>query len=78
MKRYIGEEELIELKKVIDSQKLWKRDGSFVRKFEAAFSEKMGVKYAIGVNSGSSGQQATPERRLNVFFQRFGLIQYVL
>jgi perosamine synthetase len=54
MKRYIGEEELIELKKVIDSQKLWKRDGSFVRKFEAAFSEKMGVKYAIGVNSGSS------------------------
>lgn len=54
MERYLGKEELDNLKKVINSQKLWKRDGSFVRKFEAAFSEKMGVKYAIGVNSGSS------------------------
>ncbi len=58
MERYIGKEELNLLKKVINSQKLWKKEGTFVRQFEKAFSKHLGTKYVIAVNSGTSALES--------------------
>jgi len=58
MEKCIGKEELALLKEVVDSQMLWKRDGSFVGKFETEFRKHLGVKHAVSVNSGTSALEA--------------------
>ena len=58
MSRCIGKEELKLLEKVIYSEKLWKEEGTFVRKFEREFGEHIGTKYVIAVNSGSTALEA--------------------
>ncbi|MDD5678154.1 MAG: DegT/DnrJ/EryC1/StrS family aminotransferase [Kiritimatiellae bacterium] len=58
MDKYIGRQELALLKEVIASQKLWKKEGAFVRKFEEEFGKHLGVKHAIAVNSGTSALEA--------------------
>ena len=54
----IGEEEKAAVADVLNSQSLFRYQGpKFLGKvsaFEAAFAEKMGVKYAVGVSSGTS------------------------
>jgi len=57
--RYIGEEELEALEKVIESQQLWRgKNGGFVAKFEDAVAKYFGRKYVYAVNSGTSANEA--------------------
>ncbi|TXT59799.1 MAG: putative aminotransferase, DegT family [Promethearchaeota archaeon] len=50
----LNEEEFEEVKKVMESQMLTLLAGNYVELFEQEFAEYMGVKHAIGVNSGTA------------------------
>ena len=50
----LTEEEQKEVLKVMESQMLTLLHGEFVKKFEDDFAEYIGVKHAIGVNSGTA------------------------
>ena len=54
MKRKFEGNELKYIKEVLDSGKLSARYGDMAHRFEQTFAERMGAKYAIAVNSGTS------------------------
>lgn len=56
-KPYVGEEELAQLKEVIESG--WLGLGPKQREFEALFAKKVGTKHAIAVSSGTGGLHLT-------------------
>jgi perosamine synthetase len=58
--RQFGSEEMEALAQVIESQELWRGvgDGSFTSRFEDAFAEHTGRSYVLGVNSGTSANEA--------------------
>lgn len=63
MMKYIGKEELEALRKVIESQQLWRgtegrEGGSFVAQFEEAVGKHFGRRYVYAVNSGTSANEA--------------------
>ena len=53
-----GEEELANLREVIESQQLWRgTKGNFVARFEDAFGKHYGRKYVLGVSSGTCANE---------------------
>jgi len=57
--RCFGDEELANLKEVIEGQELWRGHGDgFVTRFEDAAAEYFGRKYAYAVNTGTSADEA--------------------
>ncbi|RLE93085.1 MAG: hypothetical protein DRN04_08360 [Thermoprotei archaeon] len=52
--RDIGEEELKELKEVIESKQLFRYGGTKVKKFEEEFAKFYGVKHAVACTSGTA------------------------
>ena len=56
--RPFGEEELVNLKEVIESQQLWRgTKGNFVFRFEEAFGKHYGRKYVLGLSSGTCANE---------------------
>lgn len=54
-----GEEELANLREVIESGELWRGvEGKFVSQFEKAIGRHLGRKYVYAVSSGTSGNEA--------------------
>ena len=54
MLRPLGDEELANLREVIESQQLWRgTKGNFVARFEAAFGKHYGRKYVLALSSGT-------------------------
>lgn len=57
--RMFGEEELANLREVIESQQLWRGfSGNFVARFEDAFAQHVGRKFALAVSSGTAANEA--------------------
>jgi dTDP-4-amino-4,6-dideoxygalactose transaminase len=58
--RQFGAEETGALAQVIESQELWRGmgEGSYTSRFEDAFAEHTGRTYVLGVNSGTSANEA--------------------
>jgi perosamine synthetase len=58
--RQFGAEEIRALTEVIDSQELWRGlgEGNCTARFEDAFAEHVGRRYVLGLNSGTSANEA--------------------
>src|SRR5438874_11451646 len=53
-----GDEELQELREALEQNTLFYAQGRKVSQLEAEFAEKLGVKYTVACNSGTSGIHA--------------------
>ena len=74
-----GEEELVYLREVIESQELWRGvSGNMVARFEDALKERYGRPYAHGLSSGTAASVAVTERLTLELFSAMASTEKVL